>query len=263
MNELKTVQIHPSAIVEKGAELGAGVKVGPFAVIGASVVLHDGVEIGAHAMVSGRTHIGAKTRVWPFAHIGTTPQDLKYAGEDSLLVCGENNMFREYVNISIGTDGGAGKTVIGSGNLFMVNTHIAHDCIVGNDCIIANGVSLAGHVELDDGAVIGGHVAIHQFVKIGELAMLAGGSIVVQDVPPFVTVQGDRAKPTGINKLGLKRAGYMSKNIDVVKEIYKTIFHSNLTLDEAKSQIEENFSQWQEAQKFLQFLQRSQRGLCR
>jgi UDP-N-acetylglucosamine acyltransferase len=260
---LSTTKIHPLAIIEKGAELGSGVVVGPYAIIGSKVTLGDQVEVAAHAMVSGRTTIGARTRIWPFAHIGNEPQDKKFKGEDTELVCGEDNIFREYVNINIGTEGGGGKTQIGSRNLLMVNTHVAHDCILGDECTIANGVSLAGHVEVDDKAVIGGHVAIHQFVKLGSLSMLAGGAIVVQDVLPFAMVQGDRARPIGINKVGVTRAGYSKEDAELIKELYKIIYHEKLTLDEAKTKIRDQYPQAGIPQIYLNFLQRSTRGLCR
>ncbi len=243
--------------------MGARVNIGPYAIVGSKVRLGDDVQVFGHAMVSARSTIGARTQIWPYAHIGTNPQDLKYRGEDTELVCGEDNVFREYVNISIGTDGGGGKTQIGSKNLLMVNTHIAHDCLVGDHCIFANAVSLAGHVEVESRAVVGGHVAIHQFVKIGYLAMLAGGSIVVQDVPPFVLVQGDRAKPAGLNKVGLDRSTSSEDAIKRIKAIYKLLFQMSLTVDEAKEQIQTRYAGTDEAKLFLDFLQKSRRGLCR
>ena len=168
-------------------------------------------SLKSHVVVQGKTTLGAKNKIWSFASLGTEPQDLKYHGEDAELICGDECMIREYVNLSIGTEGGGGITQVGSRNLFMVNTHIAHDCIIGSDCIIANGVSLAGHVEVHDQAVLGGHVAVHQFCRIGSLAMIAGGAGVAQDVPPFFLVHGNHAKPVGLNLVGLRRAGLLER----------------------------------------------------
>ncbi len=257
------VKIHPTAIVEKGAQLGIGVEIGAYAHVGPKVILHDDVQLASHVVVSGRSTIGARTRVWSFATLGATPQDLKYKGEDALFICGEDNMFREYCNISIGTEEGNGQTVIGSRNLLMAYTHIAHDCQIANDCIFANGATLAGHIEVDDRAVIGGLSALHQFIKVGSLAMLAGGSMVAQDVPPFVMVSGNRAKPVGINKLGLERAGFQSAALANIKQMYKTVFLSNASLSDAKEAILQMPSSGPEVDTFVSFLNRSTRGICR
>ena len=255
--------IHPTAIVDKAAALGLNVKVGPYSVIGPKVVLGDGVQIDSHVVIGGRTHIGARTHIFPFASVGTEPQDLKYEGEDSELICGEDNVIREYANLSIGTEGGGGKTVVGSGNLFMVNTHIAHDCIVGDHCIFANGVSLGGHIEVGNRAVIGGHAALHQFIKIGQLAMLAGGSIVVQDVPPFCTVAGNHASPSGLNSIGLRRAGLEKDQIKAIKNMYKILFQMSLPLEDAIAMIDAEIPDSEPKDNFLGFLRSSSRGICR
>ena len=259
----KDVKIHPTALVEKGAELGMGVEIGPFSFVGSKVILEDGVKLASHVVISGRSKIGARTRVWPFATLGTTPQDLKYNGEDTLFVCGEDNMFREYCNVSIGTAGGGGLTSIGSRNLLMNYTHVAHDCKIGSGCIIANGATLAGHIEVDDRAVIGGLTALHQFVKVGALAMLAGGSMVAQDVPPYVMVSGNRAKPVGINKVGLERAGFADSAISNIKRMYKTLFLSSSSLSDAKEAILKLSPGGPEIDTFVSFLNRSTRGICR
>lgn len=260
---VKEVKIHPTAVVEKGAELGHGVEVGPFSYVGSKVVLEEGVKLLSHVSISGRTRIGARSVVWPFASLGSMPQDLKYRGEESSLVCGEDNMFRENVTISIGTEGGGGLTSIGSKNLFMAYTHIAHDCKIANSCIFANGATLAGHIEVDDRAVVGGLTAIHQFTKIGSLAMLAGGSMVAQDVPPFVMVSGNRAKPVGLNKTGIERANFSESAVSNIKKMYKALYLSSLSLDEAKQEILKLGSEGIEVQTFLGFLERSARGVCR
>lgn len=256
-------KIHPTAIIDKGAELGTNVVIGPYSIIGAKVKIDDNCIIESHVHIKGRTTLGKGNHIWSFASIGTEPQDLKFKGEDTELICGENNLIREYVNLSIGTQGGGGKTIVGSGNLFMVGTHVAHDCIIGNDCIIANGVSLGGHVEIGNKAVLGGHAAFHQFTKIGDLAMIAGGSIVVQDVPPYCMVHGNHASPSGLNMIGLKRAGFSSENITSVKAMYRLLYSSGLTLDDAIETILREVSPSLSRNVFIEFLKKSNRGICR
>lgn len=259
----KDVKIHPTAVVEHGAELGTGVEIGPYSVIGPKVVLEDGVKLASHVVIGGKSRIGARTRVWQFASLGTSPQDLKYHGEDASFVCGEENMFRECVTVSIGTEGGGGITTIGSKNLFMAYTHVAHDCIIGNSCIFANGATLAGHIEIGDRVVVGGLAALHQFIKVGSLAMLAGGSMVTQDVPPFTTVSGNRAKPIGLNKVGIDRAKYSEEAAANIKKMYKLLYSSSLSLEEAKAEIKKLTPSGEEVNIFLNFLERSSRGICR
>jgi UDP-N-acetylglucosamine acyltransferase len=255
--------IHPTALVDKDAKLGDRVTIGPFSVIGPHVILGDDVCIDSHVMVQGRTSIGARTRIWPFASVGTEPQDLKYHGEPSIFECGEDNKIREYVNISIGTEGGGGVTKIGHRNLLMVNVHIAHDCQIGNNCIFANSVSLAGHVEVANRAVVGGHSAVHQFTKIGELAMLGGGSIVVQDVPPFLTVAGNHAVPSGLNLTGLRRAPVDRDRISDIKTMYKLLYRSNLNLEDAIAEMIKQLPESEELTLFTSFIRSSTRGICR
>jgi UDP-N-acetylglucosamine acyltransferase len=260
---MQEVKIHPSAVIEAGAQLGVGVEVGPFCHVGSKVVLGDGVKLISHVSISGHTRIGARTQVWPFASLGTTPQDLKYRGEEASLVCGEDNMFRENVTVSIGTEGGGALTSIGSKNLFMAYTHVAHDCKIANRCIFANGATLAGHIEVGEGAVIGGLTALHQFVKVGALAMLGGGSMVTQDVPPFITVSGNRAKAVGLNKVGIDRAKFSEEANSNIKKMYKILYLSSLSLEEAKAEIRKLTSSGNEVQTFLSFLESSSRGICR
>jgi UDP-N-acetylglucosamine acyltransferase len=260
---VSSVDIHPSAVIEKGAQLGVGVKVGPYSHIGSKAILHDRVQVGSHAVIMGRTEIGNETQVWPFASIGTAPQDLKYRGEDARLVIGTHNVFREYSNVSIGTDADKGLTQIGSHNLFMMNVHVAHDCMVGSHCIFANSVSLAGHVHVDDRAVVGGLSGIHQFVKIGAYAMIAGGSMLVQDVPPFVTVQGDRAEASGLNLTGLRRAHFSAEAIKTIRDVYRLIFQAQKTLEDALEDIKSLYPDSPEARMFIDFAARSSRGFVR
>jgi UDP-N-acetylglucosamine acyltransferase len=257
------VRIHPTAVVEKGAELGKGVVVGPFCVVGSKVVLEDYVRLDSHVTVSNRTRLGTKSVVYQFSTIGVYPQDLKYRGEDSELIIGPENSFRQYCNVSIGSEAGGGKTVIGRRNLFMVYSHVAHDCKVADNCIFANGVSLAGHVEVQSHAVIGGHAAVHQFCKVGYRSMTGGGSMVVQDVPPFTTVQGDRATPQGLNLVGLKRSGYTSDEIKDIKTMYRLLYNENLTVDDALVRIESELQPSDHRKLFCDFLRAAKRGVCR
>jgi UDP-N-acetylglucosamine acyltransferase len=255
--------IHPTAIIERGARLGQGVVVGPYAIVGPKVVLGDQVQIGAHVVVEGRTTVGARTVVHPFAALGTMPQDLKYKGEDAELVIGEENSIRQYVNMAIGTEGGGGKTVVGRRNLMMVNCHVAHDCVLGDNIVMANGVTLAGHVHVATKAFLGGLCAVHQFCKIGELTMTAGGSMVTQDVPPYCMVQGDRARVNGLNIVGLRRAGMTADVVRDVKTMYRLVYSDNLTLEDAIAKIEAEIADGAEKRLFVGFLRASERGLCR
>lgn len=256
-------KIHATAIVHPGAELGSDVIVGPYCVVGPKVKLANKVKLDSHVLVEGRTTVGEGTRIHSFASIGITPQDLKYKGEDTELDIGSHNSIREYVNISIGTDEGSGKTIIGSHNLIMVYAHIAHDCIIGNHCILANSAAIAGHVEIDDYAVIGGIVGIHQFCKIGKLAMLGAGSMVAQDVAPYCMVHGDRATMNGLNLVGLRRAGVGTENLSAIKEMYRLVFKSQLTQEDALANILETVPDSEYRQNFVAFLKSSHRGLCR
>ena len=257
------VRIHPTAIVEKGAQLGKGVQIGPFCVVGPKAVLHDYVRLDSHVTVQGRTTIGARSAVYQFATLGVIPQDLKFRNEDTELIIGAENSIRQYVNISIGTEGGGGRTVIGRRNLLMVYVHVAHDCVVGDNCVFANSVSLAGHVTVRDHAFIGGYAGVHQFVKVGELAMLGGGSMVVQDVPPFVMVQGDRAAPIGLNMVGLKRAGFTTDEVKDLKAMYRLLYNEGLTLEDCLARIERDVADSRWRKMFTQFLKASERGVCR
>ncbi len=256
-------KIHATAIVHPGAELGSDVTIGPYCVVGPKVKLGNKVKLASHVLVEGRTSIGEGTQIHSFASIGITPQDLKYKGQDTELEIGTYNSIREYVNISIGTAEGGGKTKIGSHNLIMVYAHIAHDCIIGDRCILANSAAIAGHVELGDHAVVGGIVGIHQFCKIGKLAMLGAGSMVAQDVPPYCMVHGNRATMNGLNLVGLRRANVGAENLSAIKEMYRLIFKSQLTQEDALAKISESIADSDYKQDFVAFLEASHRGLCR
>ena len=230
-------KIHESAIIEKGAELGHGVEIGPFSIIGANVKLADGVQVDSHVVVRGKTTIGERTKICRFASVGTKPQDLKYKGEDTELIVGSDNDIREYANLSIGTDHGGGVTRVGNNNLLMVSAHIGHDAQIGDHCVLANSAGVAGHVEIDDRAILGGHVGLHQFCKIGKHAMIAGGSIVVQDVMPYTLVQGNHAVTRSLNLVGLKRAGFSREDLKLLKDMFRLVFRTTITMDVAVEKI--------------------------
>lgn len=255
--------VHPTAIVSPGAELHPTVEVGPYAVIGPHVRLGEGTVVGPHAVIEGRTRMGAKNRVFQFASIGAIPQDLKYAGEPTELHIGDGNQFREFTTLNLGTVGGGGVTRVGNGNLLMAYSHVAHDCLVGNGCILANSVSLAGHVELEDHVILGGLSAVHQFTRIGRHGFIAGGSMVVMDVAPYCTVQGDRAALSGLNTVGLTRHGYDEAQVRRVKEAYRVLFRSKLGMEEAVAKVRAELGGHPEVDYLVDFIAASKRGLTR
>ena len=217
-------KIHPTAVVDAAARLADTVEIGPFCVVGPEVVLGEGVQLLSHVVVAGHTNIGDGTRIWPFASIGHQPQDLKYKGEPSRLEIGRNNLIREHVTINPGTEGGGMVTRIGDGGLFMMASHVAHDCQVGDGVILANNATLAGHVSVGDYAVLGGLCAVHQFVRIGRMAMIGGMSGVENDVIPFGVVMGNRATLSGLNLIGLKRRNVGRDEIHAVRNAFKLMF---------------------------------------
>ena len=219
--------IHPTAVIEDGAKIGLDVKIGPFCVIGAQVTLDDGVELVSHVAVAGNTTIGAGTRIWPFASIGHQPQDLKFTGEESYLEIGTGNMIREHVTMNPGTAGGGLYTRVGNNGLFMMGSHVGHDCQLGDNVIMANNATLAGHVELGDFAFMGGLSAVHQFVRIGPHAMVGGMSGVEKDVIPFGSVIGNRADLGGLNIIGLRRRGFDRAAIHGLRDAYRAIFYGD------------------------------------
>jgi len=226
--------IHNSSVVDKEAKIGQNIKVGPFCYIGPKVQIGDNVELISNVHIEGNTIIGKGTKIFPFACIGTKPQDLKYKGESNMLEIGENNTIREYVTINPGTEGGGSKTFIGNNCLFMISSHVAHDCKIGNDVVIANNVPLGGHVTVEDSVVIGGNSAVQQFTRIGRLAMVGGMTGVLKDVIPFGLSFGNRNYLRGINLIGLKRKKYDNKKILELDKAFKKIFssknlHENLT----------------------------------
>ena len=218
--------IHSSSVIDNKAKIGKNVKIGPFCYIGPKVQICDDVELISNVHVEGNTTVGRGTKIFPFASIGTQPQDLKYKGENNSLLIGERNIIREYVTINPGTEGGGGKTHIGNNCLFMISSHVAHDCYVGNDVVIANNVPLGGHVTIEDSVVIGGNSAVQQFTRIGRLAMIGGMTGVLKDVIPFGLSFGNRNYLRGINLIGLKRKKYDNKKIMELDAAFKKIFSS-------------------------------------
>ncbi len=255
--------IHPTAVVEPGAKLDPSCEIGPYAVVGPDVVLGPRTVLLAHAVVKGHTTLGAGNRVFSHAVVGEIPQDLKYAGEPTRLEIGDRNTFRECVTINIGTAGGGGVTRIGNGCLFMANSHVGHDCQIGDGAIIANSVALAGHVLLEDHVHISGLAAAHQFTRIGRLAFVSGLTGVAMDVPPYCMVTGGRAELAGLNTVGLQRAGMSEDQLGRVKQAYKILFRSNLALADALAQLEQELGGHPEIAHLLGFVRSSQRGITR
>ena len=256
-------RIHATAIVARGAELEDGVTVGPYAVIGRHVRIGRDSWIGPHAVVDGRTTLGVGCRVFSFASVGAPPQDLKYRGEPSTLDVGDGTIVREFASINPGTAGGGMATRIGKGCLFMVSSHVAHDCTVGNQVILANGAALGGHVVADDYAIVGGLAGVHQYVRIGESALCAAGAMVSMDVPPFCTVAGDRARLHGLNVVGLKRRGFPASTITALKRAYRLVFHVAGGRREAVARARAALGGVAEVGRLLDFVAGSRRGVCR
>ncbi|HET9480264.1 MAG TPA: acyl-ACP--UDP-N-acetylglucosamine O-acyltransferase [Candidatus Polarisedimenticolia bacterium] len=255
--------VHPTAIVSPEAELGEGVEVGPFAFVGPRVSLGPRCHVGAHAVLEGPAEIGAGCRIHPYALIGSAPQDLKYKGEETRLVVGEGNTFREFVTVNRGTAGGGGVTRVGSGNFFMAHAHVAHDCQVGDGTIFANAATLAGHVEVGDGATVGAFSGVHQFCRVGRHAFIGGYTVVTQDALPFVKTVGNRAEAYGINTIGLERKGFSPESIQALKQAYRLLFQSKLNTSQAVERIDKELSAFDECRYLVSFIRSSTRGIVK
>ncbi len=256
-------EIHETAIVHPNAKIGRNVVIGPYAIIGENVEIGDNCEIGPNVQIDGWTTIGEGNRFFHGAIIGSEPQDLKFKGEKSFLVIGDNNIFREFVTISRGTEGGGGETRIGNNNLFMANSHVAHDCQLASHIILGNSTGLAGHIVVEDRAIISGLTGVHQFCKIGKMAMVGFLTKIVKDVPPFVLVDGNPAKVSGINVVGLRRNGIESEVRDEIKTAYRILYRSNLTINQAIEQMEQELQGTPEIDHFIRFLRNAERGIQR
>jgi len=254
--------IHPSAIVSPKAKLAQGVSIGPFSIIGDQVCIGADTKIGAHCVIEGNTTIGKNCEIFTGAVIGSRPQDLKFKGEKVFLEIGNNNIIREYCTLNPGTAEGS-KTFVGDDNLLMAYSHVAHDCRVGNGCVLANNSTLAGHVSIEDRAVIGGIVAIHQFVRIGMLAIIGGCSKVVQDIPPFSTCDGHPARVYGLNLIGLRRKGITHDSIKKIDQAFRLIFNSGLSAKHALERVEKEIEKTEEIIYLVNFMKSSERGLTR
>jgi UDP-N-acetylglucosamine acyltransferase len=256
-------EIHPTAVVETGAELGENVLIGAFCSVGPNVSLADGCRLVSHAVVAGRTTIGANTHIYPFASIGHQPQDLKYQGEPSTLEIGANNIIRENVTMNPGTEGGGMVTRVGNNCLFMVGAHVAHDGAVGNHVIFANNATIAGHVVVEDYAVLGGLSAVHQFVRIGCHAMIGGMSGVEQDVIPYGSVLGNRARLAGLNVVGIRRRGFSRSEIADLRKAYRLLFAEEGSMSERLIDVSEMYKENQAVMEIVDFIRRdSNRSIC-
>jgi UDP-N-acetylglucosamine acyltransferase len=257
--------IHPTALIEPTARLAPDVEVGPYAIIGKQVIIGKGTRIGAHAVIGDWTEIGENNHIFHQTSVGAPPQDLKYRGEETWTRIGDNNMVREFATIHRGTVSGHGETVVGSNNLFMAYSHVAHDCRIGNNVVMANVATLAGHVTIEDHVILGGLVAVHQFVTIGAHVMVGGGTLIGLDIPPYmIATSGKRdAKLRGLNLIGLKRRGFTDEAIKNLKKTYKTLFMAGLKLPEAIACIRAEIKECPEVEYLLDFIERSERGICR
>lgn len=258
-----TAVIHPSSIVEDGAQIAEGVVIGPFCTVSATAKIGARTVLKSHVVIDGIIEIGEDNQIFPFAVLGGVNQDLKYANEPTRVVIGDRNSIRESVTIQRGTIQANGVTKVGSDNLFMINTHIGHDCIVGNRTIFANNATLGGHVTIGDFVIIGGLSAVHQFCIIGPHAMVGGCSGVVQDVPPYVMAQGNHAVPFGINIEGLKRRGFDKPALHAIRDAYKILYRNGNSLDDAKQLIAELAETHEAVKLFSSFFELSKRGIIR
>lgn len=255
--------IHEQAIISPKAKIGKNVTIGPWTYIGDDVEIGDDCQISSHVVIKGPTKIGKGNRVFQFATLGEECQDLKYAGEPTELIVGDNNTFRECCTIHRGTIQDNSVTIIGNDNLFMAYSHVAHDCIVGNRCILANSVSIAGHVHVGDFAIIGGMCGVHQFVKIGAHSFVAASSLVLKDIPPYVMASGNSASPFGLNSEGLKRRGFEKDAILAIKRAYRSLYRKGLTVEQALTEVDEMAKTYQEVELFAEFIKSSSRGIIR
>jgi UDP-N-acetylglucosamine acyltransferase len=256
-------RIHPTALVDAGAKIADDVAIGAYTIVGPHVAIGRGTEIGPHAVITGHTVLGARNRIFQFASVGEIPQDRKYGGEATRTEIGDDNVIREFVTIHAGTAQDRGATTIGHGNWFLAYTHVAHDCVVGDFTTFSNNAQIAGHVTIGDWVVLGAYAGVHQFCRIGAHAMIAAGTIVLQDVPPFVTAAGYPAKPAGTNNEGLRRRGFSTTDIAAVRRAYKTLYRAGHSLEQAREEIVRASADAPLLGALATFLETSGRGIVR
>jgi len=254
-------RIHPTAVIEDGAELGADVQIGPFCTIGAGVRLGERCRLMSHVVLSGETTIGSGNRFFPFATVGVEPQDLKFKGERTRLEIGSGNTFRESCTVHVGTGGGGGVTRIGNDNFLMAYAHIAHDCQLGDGIIMANAATLAGHVTIMDRAMVGAFSGVHQFCRVGREAFVGGYSVITQDAMPYILTVGNRATSHGINTLGLKRRGVPAETLTALRNAYRAIFRSKLGRQEGLAQARQEWGDVPHVDELIRFITESERGV--
>jgi UDP-N-acetylglucosamine acyltransferase len=257
------MNIHPTAIVSPDATIGEGVRIGPYSVIHEDVTIGKNTTIDSHVVIKSQSDIGENCHIYPFCSIGEIPQDLKFKGEKSRVIIGNNNTIREFVTVNRATSADIGSTIIGHNNFLMAYCHVAHNCKLGNYVIMANAAHLAGHIEIEDFAIIGGLTGIHQFTRIGCHAIIGGASAVPKDVPPYVTAAGNHAKLYGLNLIGLRRRGFKEETIESLKKAYRIVFRSRLLLSKAIERVENEIDNVPEVRHFIEFMKKSQRGVCR
>lgn len=258
------MSIHPTAVLDPQARLAASARVGPYAVIGAEVEIGEQTEIGAHVVIEGPTRIGRGNRIFPFCSIGLIPQDLKFRGERSEVIIGDDNRIREFVSIHRGTEGGGAVTQLGNDNLVMAYAHIAHDCRIGDHCILGNGATLAGHVVIEDHAIVGAFVGVHQFCRIGRHGFIGGYTVITQDVLPFSrTVHEREAKVYGVNVVGLRRRGFSKNRIERIHQAVRLLTQSNLNTSQALEKIRQSLDQNEDIAALVQFVEGSERGVIK
>jgi UDP-N-acetylglucosamine acyltransferase len=255
--------IHQTAIIDPTAKIAPDVEIGAYSIIGAHVEIESGTWVGPHVVINGPTRIGKNNRIHQFASLGEAPQDLKYKGEPTRLEVGDGNTIREYVTFNRGTAEGGGLTRIGNNNLFMAYVHVAHDCRVGNDIVFANSASLAGHVQVEDFAILGGFTLVHQFTRIGGYCMTSMGSAINRDVPPYLIVSGNYAVPIGLNKIGLKRRGFSDEAIRAITNAFKLLVRSRKPRDEVNAEVQPLVDKYPEVKRFVDFINESKRGIVR
>lgn len=255
-------KIHPTAVIAPNAKFSEGVEIGPYCIVGDNVKLGKNTKLASHVVIED-TEMGENCSVYPFATLGLPPQDVKYKGEKTKVKIGDNNILREYINIHRASVSGDGVTKIGDNNFLMAYVHIAHDCLIGNNVIMANATTLAGHVVVEDFVFIGGLVAVHQFARIGAHSMIGGFSAIPQDIPPYTTAAGERAKLYGLNTIGLKRRNFSDATISDLKKAYKILFRSKLTLKEAIEKVKHDLGASEEIKYFIEFIEKNKRGICR